>query len=64
MLQVIEQETIQFQIPKHYLPKVIALIQSGALDLKGDKATLHFDNGGNLKQIEYPTRFIPLDLTK
>lgn len=59
MIQVIQQEMISFEFPKHYLPKVIAILQSGALELKNDKAVLHFDAQGNLKIIEYPHKFIP-----
>lgn len=59
MHQVVIQEMVNFEFPKHYLPKVIAIIQSGALDLKNDKATLHFDSVGNLKIIEYPQKFLP-----
>lgn len=60
---VLKQEMIQFQIPKHYMSKIAAIIQSGALDLRGNQAVLHFDNGGNLKLIEWPTKFVPLNLT-
>lgn len=60
---LITQETVKFEVPAHYLPKLMAIIQSGALDLKGEKATLHFDADSNLRIIEYPHRFIP-KLTK
>lgn len=63
MLQILQQDMIKFEVPKHYLPAIMAIIQSGALDLKGDKAILHFDHAGNLKMIEYPNKFIPIKLT-
>lgn len=64
MHQVVIQEMVNFEFPKHYLPKVIAIIQSGALDLKNEKAVLHFDKDGSLRIIEYPRKFIPVNLTK
>ena len=60
---LIQQETITFQLPKSHLPKIMAILQSGILDIKGDKAILHFDNAGNLKMIEYTNRYIPVNLT-
>jgi hypothetical protein len=58
MMQVIQTEIVKFEIPKEYLPSIIAILQSGVLRLKGEKATLHFDNAGNLKIIEYPHKFL------
>ena len=58
MNQVIVQQTVAFQIPKPYLDKVIAIMTSGVLDLKGDKGVLHFDKDGNLRLIEYPHKII------
>lgn len=63
MIQVIEQEMVSFNIPKHYLPKIIYIMQSGVLDLKGDKGVLHFDKDNNLRLIEYTHKFNVPNLT-
>lgn len=63
MLQVIQTEMVSFEIPKHYLPKIMYILQSGVLDVKGDKGILHFDKDGTLRIIEYPNKFIPPNLT-
>ena len=56
---LIVQETVTFQVGPQYVPKIMAILQSGALDLKNEKATLHFDSVGNLRLIEYPHKFTP-----
>lgn len=40
---------IEFQ--KHY-KKIVTLLNSGALDIKNGRATLHFDQDGTLRDID------------
>lgn len=63
MLQVIQTEMVSFQIPKHYLPKIVYIMTSGVLDLKNDCGKLHFDGDGTLRLIEYPKKVPPPNLT-
>lgn len=56
MIQIIETEKVSFEIPKHYLGKIMDIMQSGALDLKGEKAVLHFDKDNILRIVELPPR--------
>lgn len=49
MLQVIQQEFTT--IPQKYLKDILYIIQSGILDIRNDKAILHFDSKG-LRVIE------------
>ncbi len=62
MIQEATLEMVSFKIPKHYLPKIMYILQSGVLDIKGDKGVLHFDKDGSLRIIEYPHKYIPQDL--
>ena len=55
MLQVVEQhEILGIQVPKHFLPKLARIIQSGILNTKGDKVEIHFDTNGNIRKIYGP----------
>jgi hypothetical protein len=56
MLQIIEEEMTTFTFPKRYLPKIIAIITSGVLNLRGEKGVLHFDSENKLRIIEYPNK--------
>lgn len=56
MLQV--EEKVSYELPKHYLPKIMAIIQSGCLDLKNEKAVLHFNSNGDLKIVEYSHKYL------
>lgn len=64
MNQIIDTEMVTFNIPKHYLSKLITIMQSGALDLKNDKAILHFDNDGMLRIVEYAKKYTAQNLTE
>lgn len=56
MIQIIEEEMTTFTFPKRYLPKVVAILTSGVLNLKGEKGVLHFDSDNKLRIIEYPNK--------
>ncbi len=61
MLQVIQTEQVAFNIPKHYLKDVIHILTSGVLNIRNDKAILHFDSKG-LRVIEKSDKFVlPVD---
>jgi hypothetical protein len=64
MIKVIEEEMTTFTFPKRYLPKVIYILTSGILDLKGNSGTLHFDHDNNLRLIEWPHKALPPNLTE
>ena len=56
MLQVIQTEQVQFNIPKQFVADIMAIMQSGVLNIRNDKATLHFDSQG-LRVIEHIEKF-------
>ncbi len=61
MLQVIQTDQVAFNIPKQYLKDIIHILTSGVLNIRNDKAILHFDSSG-LRVIEKSDKHvIPFD---
>jgi hypothetical protein len=53
MLQVTQEEMVQFQLPKHCLTKIIQIIESGVLNCKEQTGYLHFDSNGDIRLVEF-----------